>query len=271
MDDSVPESRRESIGEGGRALSLVEQAVERLRSESLRDDYPTLAVIDDSPIEPQNLVSREFMSEGGPARDVNTLTTEDIGPFIDPQISARFGEATRLSSAESAKVAQSAAANRHVERAGEPVPRVGLESARQEYARRMGVAPSITHRKESQMSRLENLTRILKNLQSESPGIEACALISEDGLIIASVMPPELDDTRVGGMTATLLNLGTRAAVELRRGDVHEVIVRGDEGYAVMVSAGRGVLMLVLANENTKLGLIFFDMREAIKNVNKVL
>jgi predicted regulator of Ras-like GTPase activity (Roadblock/LC7/MglB family) len=28
---------------------------------------------------------------------------------------------------------------------------------------------------------------------------------------------------------------------------------------------------LVLANENTKLGLIFFDMREAIKNVNKVL
>lgn len=121
------------------------------------------------------------------------------------------------------------------------------------------------------MSRLENLTRILKNLQSESPGIEACALISEDGLIIASVMPPDLDDTRVGGMTATLLNLGTRAAVELRRGDVHEVIVRGGDGYAVMVSAGRGVLMLVLANENTKLGLIFFDMREAIKNVNKIL
>jgi predicted regulator of Ras-like GTPase activity (Roadblock/LC7/MglB family) len=80
-----------------------------------------------------------------------------------------------------------------------------------------------------------------------------------------------MDDTRVGGMTATLLNLGTRAATELRRGDVKEVIVRGDEGYAVMVSAGRGVLLLVLASEDTKLGLIFFDMREAIKDINKIL
>ena len=259
------------MSEGGRTLSLVEQAVERLRSESLRDDYPTLDVIDDSPIEPQNLVRRDFTNESDPAHDVDKRTSEEIGPFIDPHISATFGEATRLSSTGSVKAAQSVAGNRNVEHAGEPSPREDPQWARQDYTRRMSVAPSITHHKESQMSRLENLTRILKNLQNESPGIEACALISEDGLIIASVMPPELDDTRVGGMTATLLNLGTRAAVELRRGDVHEVIVRGDEGYAVMVSAGRGVLMLVLANENTKLGLIFFDMREAIKNVNKVL
>lgn len=47
--------------------------------------------------------------------------------------------------------------------------------------------------------------------------------------------------------------------------------MRVEDGYAVMVSAGRGVLLLVLANENTKLGLIFFDMLEAIKNINKVL
>lgn len=121
------------------------------------------------------------------------------------------------------------------------------------------------------MSRLENLTKILKNLQSESPGIEASALISEDGLMIASALSPDLDDTRVGGMTATLLSLGSRAATELRRGEVREVIVRGEEGYAVMISAGRGALVLVLANENTKLGLIFFDVREAIKAINKVL
>lgn len=121
------------------------------------------------------------------------------------------------------------------------------------------------------MSRLESLSRILKNLQSESPGVEASALISEDGLMIASAMSPDLDESRVGGMTATLLSLGTRAATELRRGDVQEVIVRGRDGYAVMISAGRGVLLLVLANENTKLGLIFFDMREAIKSINKIL
>lgn len=121
------------------------------------------------------------------------------------------------------------------------------------------------------MSRLERLNKILKNLQSESPGVEASALISEDGLMIASALSQDMDETRVAGMTATLLNLGNRAATELRRGDVQEVIVRGAHGYAVMINAGRGALLLVLATENTTLGLIFFDMREAIKAIRTVL
>lgn len=124
---------------------------------------------------------------------------------------------------------------------------------------------------ESSMSRLDELNKILRKLQSNSPGLEASALISEDGLMIASALTPDLDETRVAGMTATLLNLGTRAAVELARGEVKEVIIRGDRGYAVMIDAGRGALLLALANETAKLGLIFFDMHEAIRSLKKVL
>jgi predicted regulator of Ras-like GTPase activity (Roadblock/LC7/MglB family) len=124
---------------------------------------------------------------------------------------------------------------------------------------------------ERPMSRLDELNKILRKLQSDSPGLEASALISEDGLMIASALTPDLDETRVAGMTATLLNLGTRAAVELARGEVKEVIIRGERGYAVMIDAGRGVLLLALANESAKLGLIFFDMHEAIRGLKKVL
>jgi predicted regulator of Ras-like GTPase activity (Roadblock/LC7/MglB family) len=121
------------------------------------------------------------------------------------------------------------------------------------------------------MSRLEGLTSILKQLQSSTPGVEASALISTDGLMIASALAQDMDSTRIAAMTATLLSLGTRAATELRRGDVSEVIVRGGTGYAVMISAGRGALLLLLATEATPLGLIFFDMREAVKEIKTVL
>lgn len=121
------------------------------------------------------------------------------------------------------------------------------------------------------MSRAESLNRILGALPSVSPDVEAAALISEDGLMLASSLPAGMEETRVAGMSATLLSLGARAARELGRGDVNEVIVRGDHGYAVMLSAGRGVLLLTLANENAKLGLIFFDMREAITEIAEVL
>ena len=124
---------------------------------------------------------------------------------------------------------------------------------------------------EQAMNRTESLNKVLKSLQTSSPDVEASALISEDGLMIASALPQDLDETRVAGMSATLLNLGTRAAVELRRGEVQEVIVRGLNGYAVMITAGRGVLLLVLTNENAKLGLVFFDMREAINAIKRIL
>lgn len=121
------------------------------------------------------------------------------------------------------------------------------------------------------MNRTEGLTKALKTLQTGSPDVEAAALISEDGLMIASALPQSLDETRVAGMTATLLSLGTRAAAELGRGEVEEVIVRGEQGYAVMINAGRGVLLLTVANEKAKLGLIFFDMRETIGIIRKIL
>ncbi len=121
------------------------------------------------------------------------------------------------------------------------------------------------------MDRTENLHRVLKNLQNGSPDVEASALITEDGLMIASALPQDLDEIRVAGMSSTLLSLGTRAAAELHRGEVTEVVVRGDQGYAVMISAGRGVSLLVVANERAKLGLIFFDMSEAISAIKRIL
>jgi uncharacterized protein len=132
--------------------------------------------------------------------------------------------------------------------------------------------PVLPHaRQRSGMTRLDELNRILRKLQTDSPGIETSALISEDGLMIARAETVNMEETRVAGMTATLLNLGTRAAVELSRGAVQEVIVRGEYGYVVVISAGRGTLLLTVTNESSKLGLVFFDMREAIRALQQVL
>ena len=121
------------------------------------------------------------------------------------------------------------------------------------------------------MNRAELLNKALKALQNGSPDVEAVALISEDGLVVASALPQDLDEIRVGGMSATLLSLGTRSSAELRRGNVEEIIVRGEQGYTVMLKAGQGTLLLVVANQNAKLGLIFFDMRETIEKLAKIL
>ena len=121
------------------------------------------------------------------------------------------------------------------------------------------------------MTRLDQLNATLRRLQNESPGLEASALISEDGLMIASALPQHVDEMRVAGMSSTLLSLGQRAATELQRGALEQVLIRGKEGYVVMVSAASGTMLLVLATHDAKLGLIFLDMSKAVKDISKIL
>lgn len=121
------------------------------------------------------------------------------------------------------------------------------------------------------MSRIEELNRVLRSLQSGTPEIEASALISEDGLMIASALPQHTEEGRVAGMSSTILSLGTRAALELERGRVEQVLIRGEKGYVVMVSAAPGTVLLVLTTAEAKLGLIFFDMDRAAKEIKRII
>lgn len=121
------------------------------------------------------------------------------------------------------------------------------------------------------MSRMDSVNRVLRNLQSGTPDVEACALVSEDGLMIASALPQHIDETRVAGMTATLASLGVRAAEELERGGVEQVFVKGKQGYAVMFQATENTLLLVMAARTAKLGLIFLDTQRASAQLSKVL
>ena len=120
-------------------------------------------------------------------------------------------------------------------------------------------------------SRTETLNRILRNLQTESPDVEASALISEDGLMIASALPQHIEEMRVAGMSATLLSLGSRAARELELADLEQVLIKGSDGYAVMVHASEGTMLMCLTTTAARLGLIFLDMSRAVDEIGKVL
>ncbi len=121
------------------------------------------------------------------------------------------------------------------------------------------------------MTRTEELNKVVRSLQMSSPEIEACALISEDSLMIASALPQHIEEGSVSGISATLHGLGSRAAQELERGKMDQVLVHGEEGYVVMSNASEGTVLLVIANEDAKLGLVFLDMKRAVEYIKKVI
>ena len=94
-------------------------------------------------------------------------------------------------------------------------------------------------------SRTEEMVRHLKALQMNTPDIEASAVVSVDGLIMASALPADVEEDRVSAMSAAMLSLGERIATELKRGALDQVFVRGEDGYVVLVSIGEDSQMTV--------------------------
>lgn len=119
--------------------------------------------------------------------------------------------------------------------------------------------------------REEMMASILTELNSSSVDIEASAVISTDGLTIASVTSQSLDEDRVGAMSAAMLSLGDRTAQELARGELEQVLIKGNAGYVLMTHAGRDAVVTVLARPKAKLGLIFLDVKRSAENIAKVL
>ncbi|MDO9422939.1 MAG: roadblock/LC7 domain-containing protein [Methylobacter sp.] len=115
--------------------------------------------------------------------------------------------------------------------------------------------------------RADMLTSVLTELNGTSGDIEASAVISTDGLTIASVLPAGMDEDRVGAMSAAMLSLGDRTAQELARGRLEQVLIKGEKGYVLMTYAGAESVLTVLAKPNAKLGLIFLDVKRAAASV----
>lgn len=111
----------------------------------------------------------------------------------------------------------------------------------------------------------------LRDLQASSPDIEASAVVSVDGLIIASALPQGVEEDRVSAMSAAMLSLGERIATELGRGALEQVYIKGESGYVILMSVGEDAVLTALSREQAKLGLIFLDMRRAVADLAKLI
>lgn len=118
--------------------------------------------------------------------------------------------------------------------------------------------------------REDMLTSILSDLNGTSADIEASAVISTDGLMMAALLPSGMDEDRVGAMSAAMLSLGNRTAEELGRGTLEQVLVKGARGYVLMTHAGEDAVVSVLAKPHARLGLIFLDVKRAAESIKKL-
>lgn len=114
-------------------------------------------------------------------------------------------------------------------------------------------------------SRTDQLVERLRDLQVSSGDVEAAAIVSVDGLSMASSLPSNIEEDRVSAMSAAMLSLGERISSELGRGELEQVYVKGENGYVILNAVGEEAVLTVLARKDAKLGLIFLDINRTVE------
>lgn len=102
-----------------------------------------------------------------------------------------------------------------------------------------------------------------------TPDITSSAVISVDGLPIASALQHGMDEDRLAAMSAALLTLGNRSASEVLQGNLDHSIIHTDNGYMLLFQAGNSVLLTITTSKEAKLGLVLFEAKRALKEIAK--
>lgn len=121
------------------------------------------------------------------------------------------------------------------------------------------------------MTKADMLATALDDFLAVSPEVEAAAVVSADGLPMASALPPHVEEDRLAAMSAALLTLGERAAEGLGKGELAQVFVEGGLGHVILMAAGGNAVLVAVSSQEAKVGLVLFEMRKTAARVSEVM
>lgn len=109
---------------------------------------------------------------------------------------------------------------------------------------------------------MDRYTQVLQEL-IKNVGLEGASLVSVDGLPIASVLKPGMEEDRIAAMSAAILSLGERVAEELAKGALEQITIKSQDGYVILTGVGKDAVIVVLADNHAKLGLLLMEIKKA--------
>jgi hypothetical protein len=114
-------------------------------------------------------------------------------------------------------------------------------------------------------------SNILNKLLGAIPEVKSAAIVSAEGLPIASALPQGVDEIKIAAMTAALFSLSEMAILEMRKGNFDQLYIKGSEGYFLVMQAGQNAVLAVSTTKDVRLGLVLLDSRKTRERISGLL
>ena len=121
--------------------------------------------------------------------------------------------------------------------------------------------------------KLSQIETILTDCKTRISDIQGLLLVSREGLPIAASLSTsgDTDEDRLSAMTAAALNLAERVVVELNKGNLKEMTVKGDAGLVIIIQVGEQAVLTGTTLSEARLGLILLEMKRTAKSINQIM
>ena len=119
------------------------------------------------------------------------------------------------------------------------------------------------------MSKVDEVKKILTDLEGKVSDIIGSAIIRTNGLVIASAVPSEANERMVAAMSAALLGTSKRSAEALFSGEFKSLNLELDKGNMFLIGAGR-VILVAITRKEPNIGLVTLEMEDSSKKISDI-
>ncbi len=116
----------------------------------------------------------------------------------------------------------------------------------------------------------EKLDKVLTKFMQVGQ-VKAVGIVSVEGLLITSIMPPDMNERIVGALCSTIIASAETASSQMGTGEVSEVNIKTEHGILLLKPAGEKALLFALAEVEAQFGLITLEIEIRGKQVQDIL
>ncbi len=118
---------------------------------------------------------------------------------------------------------------------------------------------------------MEEIMHILRSAEQNVPGIQGAAIVSTDGLPMASAIDTKMDEAELAALASSMLSIGSDAIHSLRKGKLDCIYVKAEKGYILLRYSGPLAVVIILTKENARLGPLLLELRRTAEKLEKIL
>ena len=108
-----------------------------------------------------------------------------------------------------------------------------------------------------------HVKELLQSLRKNS-GVSGSALISRDGVVIASDCPEDVANESFAIMCATVMGAANTINTELKMSELENIIIYSNDGKIVLKGAGRKNLLVVIIDNSYPIETVTSKMAEIV-------